>query len=181
VVVDGQYHGVGSFSEVTMAFDLRPDTPGPVLAAFSELAQPLPEHADWGPAPKLPTPVTEPSEWWVPDWREEGSDDPYADEPWRHSWAPWLRSNAMNVGVAPFAALTWLPIERWQLTCRCSFKSWAEAIHTFLEWLGPFIDGWGNGQPRFVGYIADEGSPRPFLLWAHEGRLVMEDLNQGGS
>src|SRR5215216_5454133 len=60
-----------------MSFNFREDTPSDVLAAFSALAQPLPDDAWWGPAPELPQPVSEVHEWWSPDWREAGIEDEF--------------------------------------------------------------------------------------------------------
>jgi hypothetical protein len=171
---------MGSFSEVMLSFSFRQDTPDEVLAAFSALHQPHPEGAWWGPVPALPEPVREPVDGWCPDlWEDFAATDPYLAEPWRHDWATWLR-NSMSVGVAASAALVWMPGGRWNLTSRSSFKSPAEYINVFLEWLGPFIDTWGEDRPLFIGYINDEQEPRPYLLWAHERRLVMEDLNITG-
>ena len=167
---------MGSFSEVVLSFDFREDTPVEVLAAVSGLEQALPDDAWWGPAPQLPAPVREPVEGWSPDWREAGETDEFEDEPWRHDWAVWL-GRSMSVSTVPSAALVWTQTKRWNLTCRCSFKSWAEAVFVFLEWLGPFIDSWPEDRPRLVGYIDDEEDPRPYLLWAQNRRLVMEDLN----
>ena len=170
---------MGSFADVVLSFDFRDDTPEEVLAAFSALVQPHPaSDTPWGPgpAPPLPEPVREPVDHWLPDWREAGDSDPFEAEPWRHDWAVWL-SQSMSVSSVPSAALVWTPQERWNLTCRCNFKSWAEAIHTFLEWLGPFIETWDADRPIFIGYIDDADGPRPCLLWAHDRRLVMEDLN----
>ncbi len=98
-------------------------------------------------------------------------------EPWRHDWAGWL-GNSMSVSTVPSAALVWTETKRWNLTCRCSFKSWAAAIFEFLEWLGPFIDdNYPPDRPRLVGYIEDAGERRPYLLWAQNRRLLIEDLN----
>jgi hypothetical protein len=168
---------MGSFTEVFMSFDFRDGTSPEVLAAFSGLAQPLPENAWWGPAPELPEPVTEPQEGWSPDWREAGSWDEFESEPWRHDWATWL-SGSMSVSTVPSAALVWSELRRWNLTYRCSFKCWAQAVFTFLEWLGPFIEADQPDRPRFVGYLLDDGEPRPYLLWASDGSLQMEDLNR---
>ena len=167
---------MGSFTEVVLSFDLRESTPPEVLAAFSALAKPLPEGAHWGPAPELPEPVSEPSDFWEPDWREAGDEDEFEAEPWRHEWATWL-SGSMSVSTVPSAALVWSEVGRWNLTCRCSFKSWPEAVFTFLEWLGPFIETHGLERPLFVGYLLDDGQPRPHLLWGFDGRLSMENLN----
>jgi hypothetical protein len=71
----------------------------------------------------------------------------------------------------------WTPTKRWNLTCRCAFKSSADVVFEFIEWVGPFIDSAMEDQPRLLGYIYDEEEPRPFLLWIRNRRLVMEDLN----
>jgi hypothetical protein len=171
---------LGSFAEVVLSFHFREDTPDEVLAAFSALEKPHPEaRAGSDQAPALPEPVHEPAEHWEPDWREAGYEDEFEAEPWRHDWAAWL-SSSMSIGVVPSAALVWTTQRRWNLTCRCDFKSGAEVIYAFLEWLGPFIETWGDDRPVLLGYIDSEEGPRPCLLWAHNGRLQMEDLNATG-
>src|SRR5215216_412379 len=133
-----------------MSFNFREDTPSDVLAAFSALAQPLPDDAWWGPAPELPQPVSEVHEWWSPDWREAGIEDEFESEPWRHDWARWLSG---------------------------SMRSWPGAVFVFLEWLGPFIETYQQDRPQLVGYVLYDVQPRPHLLWARDGKLAMEDLN----
>lgn len=167
---------MGEFTEVVMAFAFRSDTPPEVLAAFSALAQRHPEDVWWGPPPDLPEPVSEPQEWWSPDWREAGEVDEFEAEPWRHDWATWLKSS-MSVAIVPSAKLAWGETRRWNLSCRCSFKSWPGAVLTFLEWLGPFIDSVQPERPLFLGYMLYDAEPRPHLLWLRDGRLVAEDLN----
>lgn len=168
---------MGSFSEAVLSFSFRADTPDEVLAAVSALEQPF--ARDWparDPAPALPEPVSEPVEGWIPDWRQAGGDpDPFESEPWRHDWAPWLGVD-MSGGHVTSAALVWTGW-RWTLTCRFLFKGWAKLIYDFLEWFGPFIDTHEMERPLLIGYIEDEGEPRPYLLWANDRRLVMEDLN----
>src|SRR3712207_8323635 len=63
---------------------------------------------------------------------EAGYEDEFEAEPWRHEWAPWL-SGSMSVMTQPSAALVWAETQRWNFTCRCSFKSWAQAVFTFLR------------------------------------------------
>ncbi|HEX5621408.1 MAG TPA: hypothetical protein VFX51_23485 [Solirubrobacteraceae bacterium] len=168
---------MGSFSDVVLSFDFRADTPDEVLAAFSALQQPLPdEDAYWGPAPDLPPPVSEPSDLWSPDWRESGWVDPFADEPWRHDWASWL-SGSMSVATVPSAALVWTQAKVWNFTCRSSFKTDAEGVFEFLEWLGPFIDVYNAEASYLIGYIHYEYDERPHLVWFKDRRLTLENLN----
>jgi hypothetical protein len=167
---------VGSFTYVVMSFDFRSDTPPEVLAAFSALAQPLPADAYWGPPTPLPDPVVEPSEFWDPDWRESGIDEEFPDEPWRHDWAGCLSQSA-SVGTVPYAALVWSESRLWNLSFRSSFKTWAEAVFAFLEWLGPFIYAFNEDYPKLLGYLDDDTEGRPRLLWFKDRRLTLEDLN----
>jgi hypothetical protein len=171
---------MGSFSEVVLGFSFREDTPDDVLAAVSGLEQTFPGTNYGAPPPSLPEPVREPVDGWIPDWRHAGPDrDPFEAEPWRHDWAPWLRVN-MGGGSVTSAALVWTGYS-WNLTCRFVFKGWAEMIHEFLEWLGPFIVmTYGTERPELIGYINDQQELRPYLLWVRESRLVMEDLNLSG-
>jgi hypothetical protein len=168
---------MGPFSEVVLSFEFRADTPDEVMAAFSALEQPpADEHFYWGPAPAVPSPVGEPSEYWSPDWRESGWVDPLAEEPWRHDWASWL-SGSMSVATVPSAALVWTPAKLWNFTCRSSCKTDAEGVFEFLEWLGPFIDVYNPDAKYLIGYIHYEYDERPHLVWFKERRLSLEDLN----
>lgn len=174
---------MGSFTELSLSFYLRRDVPAPVLATFAPLYVPLEFPPYSGPAPKLPTyqpPAGD--EWWEPDWREGyGPDhvDPLAAEPWRHDWATWL-SGSMSVSTVPTAALQWSELGQWHFSCRCSFKTWPEAIVEFLAWLGPFIQTSDNPnypRPDLIGLMTPDSSFRPYLLWCQNGRLSLENLN----
>jgi hypothetical protein len=168
---------VGSFTDVVMSFDFRPDTPPEVLAAFSALALPLPPDAYWGPPPELADPVIESSELWNPDWRESRfGEEAFPDEPWRHNWAPHLSGSA-SVGTVPHAALVWSQSKLWNLSFRTSFKTWADAVFAFLEWLGPFIYAFNEDYPLLIGYLNDDAEGRPRLLWFKDRELTLEDLN----
>src|SRR5579875_3073196 len=114
--------------------DFRGDTPPEVLASVAALHRPIEEDAWWGPEPALPEPVREPTEYWAPDWRAAGDTDAFESEPWRHDWSPWL-GGSMSVTTIPQSGLVWSQTKHWSLACRCSFKSWAEQVFTFLQWL----------------------------------------------
>jgi hypothetical protein len=169
---------LGSFSELVLSFDFREETPPEVLAAFSALAKPVPDGAYWGPAPVLPAPVVEPTSNWEPEmfseWAGAGANDPFASEPWRHDWASWL-SQAMG-RTPPSGALQWSTTKRWSFSCRCSFKTEPQSIAEFLRWLGSFIDAPSGGAGHLLGYIEGQ-APRPYLLWAKDEVVTMEDLN----
>ena len=167
---------MGSFTDVVMSFDFRPDTPPEVLAAFSSLARPVPSDSFWDPPPQLPDPVVEPSESWDPDWRESGIDEEFPDEPWRHDWAGYLSESA-SVATVAHAALVWRVGRYWNLSFRTSFKTWAEAVFAFLEWLGPFIYAYNEDYPLLIGYLNDDTEERPRLLWFTDRKLTLEDLN----
>lgn len=167
---------MGSFTDVVMSFDFRPDTPPEVLAAFSAVAQPVSPDAYWGPPPPLPDPVVEPSEIWDPDWRESGIDEEFPEEPWRHDWASGLSQSA-SVDTVAHAALVWRAGSYWNLSFRTSFKTWAEAVFAFLEWLGPFIYAFNEDFPLLIGYLNDDTEGRPRLLWFKDRKLTLEDLN----
>jgi hypothetical protein len=176
---------VGSFTELQLSFYLRTDVPTEVLATFAPLYQATTPSFQ-GPAPELPGYVPPPDDdWWMPDWKEcYGPDriDPYASEPWRHEWAPWL-AGSMGVGTVPTAALVWSLLQRWHFSCRSSFKTWPGQLFEALGWLGPFIEGYDNPrnpQPRLVGHMTYDGAARPYLLWCQDGQLTMETLNGPG-
>ncbi len=169
---------MGSFTELTLSFYLRENTPPEVLAAFAALEKPGQPFPNTEPAPALPAPVVDPDPYWSPDWRDSGAQDEYEATPWVHDWASWLEA-AMDVHTIPTAALVWQPIvKRWHLSCRASYKADPDSVHQFLEWLGPFVHpGYFPDRPLLIGQLRDEGSPRPYLLWADNGRLTIEDLN----
>jgi hypothetical protein len=174
---------VGSFTELQLSFYFRTDVPTAVLATFSPLYQATTPSIQ-GPAPELPVFVPAPDDdWWEPDWKSlyPGQDhaDPYASEPWRHEWAPWL-AGSMSVSTVPAAALVWSQLKRWHFSCRSSFKTWPDEIFDAISWLGPFIDAYDNPvnpQPTLVGHMTYDSSARPYLLWCQDGRLSVENLN----
>lgn len=174
---------MGSFTELSLSFFFREDTPAEVLALFGQLRAADRDSSWAGPAPELLS-FEQASDdgWWEPDWREAyGPDhvDPLAHEPWRHDWAPWL-SGSMSVSTVPTAALVWSELELWHFSCRCSLKTWPDAILDSLGWLGPFIktsDNEAYPRPDLVGVMTDDSSLRPYLLFCQHGALSIQNLN----
>ena len=168
---------MGSFSEVVLWLDLAADTPPHVLAAFAALAAP----DQPGGAPPLPPPAEEEWRHFEPDWREagypEGQGDPFAAEPWRHDWASWL-SMSMGGGTTPHGRLLWSPSgHRWNLDCRCAWKTSPAGASDALAWLAPYVDHSVSRGKVLVGYAQHEYDFRPHLFWVEAGRWVLEDLN----
>lgn len=172
---------MGSFSEVVLSFPLRVDVDDDVLAAFASIALP---DAD---APELPAPMSDDGEWWL--------DDPECDmtDPWAHDWGEWIGASYTTayIGSEQGATMRWRG-RQWVVTARATWKSTPEAFVGNLAVLGTVIDA--TIAPRyeeyvqaghlatgfFVGYTRHEYEPRPWLLWASEGRLTAENLNPPG-
>ena len=158
---------MGSFTELTLAFTFAPETPPELLGAF----------AAWRTgdgAPALPT-------------LEESSDGDafdadmylgnyFGDDPmgslsllqraaiWRDlmGWA----DNAYFPGT-PATALRWDPYgERWTLTMRTLPKEGGERVRSMIAALGEWATEGTRERPWFAGYVLDEYSPRPVLIWS---------------
>lgn len=178
---------MGSFTEVSLAFYFRQETPREVLATFAPLRPHELDDSYGSTAPDLPAfePV-QGDDWWAPDWREDhGPDhvDPLAEQPWRHDWARWLPSS-MSASTLPSAALAWSgPLQLWHFECRFSLKVWPSAVLEFLGWLGPFIrtsDNARHPRPDLIGVLNYDSSLRPYLLFCQYGLLTLQNLNGPG-
>jgi hypothetical protein len=161
---------MGSFVELNLALTFAPETPEYVLGAFR----------DWTTGEAAP----ELSSAFDSALADDGFDADmhlanYAGEDadlmgplsllqraavWRYlmSWG----SNAYFSGT-PSTALRWDRYgERWSLTTRTLPKEWGQRVQAIVAPLGELaIDGTPE-RPRFVGYILDESSPRPVLIWS---------------
>ncbi|HZB75285.1 MAG TPA: hypothetical protein VE526_03595 [Solirubrobacteraceae bacterium] len=158
---------MGSFTELTLAFTFSTETPAEVLGAFVEW------RTGEG-APELPT---------LED--SFGADafdaDSYlgnyfGDDPleslalpqraaiWRYlmGWS----DNAYFPGT-PSTALRWDPYgEHWTLTTRALPKEGGQWVQSIISPLGEWATDGTAEQPWFAGYMLDEYSPRPVLVWS---------------
>jgi hypothetical protein len=80
-------------------------------------------------------------------------------------WAP----NAYFPGT-PATMLRWDRYgEIWTLTTRTQPKESGQYVQAMIEPLGEWAAQGTPERPRFVGYILDEYSPRPVLIWSVGG------------
>jgi hypothetical protein len=168
---------MGSFTELTLAFTFSKDTPVEIIGAF----------ADWRLADeKWRTGAAAPE---LPSLEASFGDDPFdadmhlgnffGDDPmeglsplqeaavWRYlvNWA----DNAYFPGT-PFTALRWDPYRgTWSLTTRTLPKESPQWVQAMVAPLGRWSTEGTPERPRFAGYILDEYSPRPVLVWGVGG------------
>ena len=158
---------MGSFTELTLAFTFAAETPPELLGAF----------ADWRTgeeAPELPT-------------LEESSggdafdadlylgnyfgDDPMGSLSLLQRAALWQSlmrwaDNAYFPGT-PATALRWDRYgERWTLTTRTLPKEGGDRVRSIVAPLGEWATEGAPERPWFAGYILDEYSARPVLIWS---------------
>jgi hypothetical protein len=153
---------VGSFCELVLAVNLRPDVPDEVLAAFVSARK-----GEGGP--ELPAPVPDDPHW-EPDDPEAS---PAADAaPWAHPWGDVLGMDMSGVAFPgeTGVSLIWNKYtERWALTVRSVWKTMTPGVVEMIEWLGPFVDPMESlHDRRFVGYVYHQYDERPTLIW-HDG------------
>jgi len=160
---------MGSFTELTLAFSFSAGVPREVLAAF----------AAWRTgdgAPELPAfeEALDPDEFEADDflgnWFGEGP-PPVASLPVLHRAALWRylmgwADNAYFPGT-PATALRWDRYgQRWTLTTRALPKEGGDWVQAIIAPLGELAEEGSPERPRFVGYILDEYTPRPVLIWS---------------
>jgi hypothetical protein len=161
---------MGSFAELTLAFTFSAETPAEVMGAFAE-------WRTGDGAPELPT--LEQSVGADPFDADMylGSyfgDDPMASLSLLQRAAIWQflmgwSENAYYPGT-PATALRWDQYgEHWTLTTRTLPKEGGQAVQSMIAPLGEWATEGTSEQPRFVGYILDEYTPRPVLIWSVAG------------
>ena len=92
------------------------------------------------------------------------ADDPRHDLP--SSAYVATADNAYFPGT-PATALRWDPYgERWTLTTRTFPKEGGQWVQSMVAPLGELATEGTPDRPWFVGYILDEYSPRPVLVWS---------------
>jgi hypothetical protein len=160
---------MGSFTELTLAFTFSPNTPIAIIGAFGEWRVPDEDWRSAKPAPILPA---------LPDDLRERAEmgDFYAVDSltdlapleeaavWRElmAWSP----NAYFPGT-PSTTLRWDPYgERWSLTTRALPKADGLSVQSLIRSLGRWAVNGTPARPWFAGYILDEYSPRPVLIWS---------------
>jgi hypothetical protein len=160
---------MGSFTELTLAFTFSAETPPEVLGAFGkwrtgEGAPELPPFEGSLDADGFE------ADTYLGNYFGEGP-PPIASLPLLHRAAMWRylmgwAGNAYFPGT-PLTALRWDRYgERWTLTTRTLPKESGEWVQSIIAPLGEWADEGSSERPRFVGYVVDEYSPRPVLIWS---------------
>jgi hypothetical protein len=159
---------MGSFTELTLAFTFSSDVPQEVVGAF----------AQWrtgNDGPELPAfdEALDPNDFaadeFLGDWFDEGP-PPVGSLPLLQRAALWRYvmewgSNAYFPGT-PATTLRWDRYgERWKLTTRTLPKDSREWVQSIIAPLGELAEEGSQEQPRFLGYLLDEESPQPVLIW----------------
>lgn len=165
---------MGSFTELTLAFTFSKATPIAIVGAFADWRTAKEEWRAEKAAPELPTLET------------SFGDDPFdadmhlgnflGDDPmeglspleqaaiWRYlvGWP----DNAY-FPATPSTALRWDPHGgRWTLTTRTLPKESPVWVQSMIAPLGRWATEGTPDRPWFAGYVLDEHSRRPVLIWS---------------
>ena len=167
---------MGSFVELTLALTFAESVPVEIVGAFAEWRVPE-DEAHTVTAPELPT--LEISFGDDPFDADDHLGNFFGEDPmeglstlqqaamWRYllGWA----DNAYFPGT-PFTALRWDPFdERWSLTTRTLPKESPDWVRSIISPLGRWSCDGTSERPWFAGYIRDEVSLRPVLIWSVGG------------
>jgi hypothetical protein len=140
---------MGSFVELNLAITFPPETPDYVLAAFR----------DWTTgeeAPELPR-----------DFDSSLADDGFEAAMYLANYAGDDADLMGPLSLLQRAAMwRYLISERWSLTTRTLPKEWDQRVQEIVAPLGELATDGTPDRPKFVGYILDESSPRPVLIWS---------------
>jgi hypothetical protein len=158
---------MGSFTELNLAFTFSSKTPPEVLGAFRD-------HVTGNDPPALLDLDTVLGEFYADEilgsYFGDGNDLmtglSLARQAglWR-SLPPWA-PNAYWPGM-PSTTMRWDTIgERWALTIRTLPKEPGEWIKAIVAPLGQWSTDGTPDDPRFAGYLIDEHTPRPVLIFS---------------
>lgn len=179
---------MGSFTELTLAFTFAQDKPLEVIGAFAEWRVAEPEWVSGASVPGLPSPQVAPE---LPTLETAFGEQPFdadthladfsmtcaaGDDPmeglsileraavWR--WLMGWPDTAYFPGT-PSTALRWDPFgRRWTLTTRTLPKDSPDWVQMIVAPLGSWAVEGRQDRAWFAGYILDEYSPRPVLIWS---------------
>lgn len=165
---------MGSFTELTLALTFSKDTPIEIIGAFADWRVAQEEWETGEAAPELPSLETsfgdEPFDAGMHLGNFFGDDPMEGLSPlqqaalWRYL-AGWS-DNAYFPGT-PSTALRWDPYGgRWSLTTRTLPKESPHWVQSMIAPLGRWATEGSPERPWFAGYILDEYSPRPVLVWS---------------
>lgn len=161
---------MGSFAELTLAFTFSAETPPGVIAAFGE-------WATGEEAPELPTLEQAFGGTSFEVDAHLGSyfgDDPMESLSLAEQASVWryLAASGDNVYFpgTPATVLRWdRYAAHWTLTTRTLPKETGPWVRAMISPLGEWAIEGSKEEPRFVGYIVDEYSARPVLIWSVGG------------
>jgi hypothetical protein len=163
---------VSSFTELTLAITFSAETPAEVLGAFvrwrtGEGAPELPTLEDLFGAELFDAQA------YLGGYFE---DDPAASLSlperaalWRYLLG-WSYTNAY-FPATPATSLRWDPYgTRWRLTTRALPQESPQWVQSIITSLGEWATEGTPDRPWFAGYILDEYTPRPVLIWSAGGQ-----------
>jgi hypothetical protein len=166
---------MGSFTEANFAITLADDAPLELLCAFAagRCGEDAPE------LPGLEDVVDDDfdADGYLGDWFEP-EPPPVGTLPLAHQAVLWqhLTASSDNAYFAgtPSTALRWDRYgEHWTLTVRALPKDPGEWVQAIVAPLGRWATEGTGGPRRFVGYLIDEYTPEPVLIWS-AGRRPLE-------
>ena len=166
----GKLQPMGSFTELTLAFTFSADTPTEALGAFAEwrTGEDAPELASLDES--LGADGFEADTYlgnYFGDDPMAGLSLPQQAALWRYltGWA----DNAYFPGTPATALRRDVYGERWTLTTRTHPKESGQWVQSMIAPLGEWATEGTRERPWFAGYILDEYSPRPVLIWSVGG------------
>ncbi len=166
---------MGSSTELMLAVTFAEDTPLEIIGAFGEWRTAGDERSSGNASPRLPTletsfggDVFDPGDLLgnLGDLEADpmvGLSDLQHAAMWRYlmGWG----NNAYFPG-SQFTALHWDPYKgRWSLTARTIPKEPPTWVRSIIAQLGRWSSDGTPERPWFAGYLLDEYSPRPVLIW----------------
>ena len=176
---------VGSFTELTLAMTFADGTPSEVISAFAQWRSDDAAESVASTAPNPPTLDGNPADdAFDADMHlgnfamhAEDDDDPMEGLALPAQCAMWQYLMGWG-GNAYFPGTTSTVLQRgrrWTLTTRTLPKEPGSWVRSIIAPLGRWAADGTPQRPWFAGYIFDENSPRPVLIWsAGEERFRFE-------
>ena len=175
--VDGYSPSVGSFTEIVLAFDFKPDAPAWVVGSFAPW-----RVGDEGPALTFAGEAVPEERCWDLEEIEAHDDDydhvPRVSDLSQAERSALFRMSFEDMPTAYFPGtsdtrLVWNEYgSHWELTTRHYRKSSATSFRKVIEPLAEFVCPRATvDHPAFVGYLKYEYDDRPLLVWHRGGSL----------
>lgn len=177
VPAGGYSPGVGSFTEIVMAFDFKPDTPDWVVGSFA----PWRVGSGGPPLTFAGEAVPEERRWQLEEIEAHEDDDDHVPRMSDLSQAELSAVFRMSFEDMPTAyfpgtsdtKLVWNDHGwHWALTTRHYRQCGATSYRKVIEPLGEFVCPHASvDHPAFVGYLKYEYDDRPLFIWHRGGSL----------